>query len=146
MIKLLRIVKFSRQKIALLSIFRSSCGPMSPCTPCTYYSCIMGGCTVFITGISLAGGKCVSVITCTFHLSCHTRAVNIPLTPVFMSTHFNFCPKVLHINFLFGLTVPQQFIFLVHKSSNNSGDEVIMPTYSLCPMFSIVAARPVTVA
>ena len=70
----------------------------------------------------------------------------IPLTPVFMSPHFNFifCPKFLRINFLFGLTVPQQCTVLVCKSSNNAEDEMMMSTYSLCPMFSILAAHSVT--
>ena len=53
MIKLLRTVRFRRQKTAFLSIFRLSCGPISPCTPRTYYSCIMDSCTVIITEIRL---------------------------------------------------------------------------------------------
>jgi hypothetical protein len=119
MIKLLRMVRFRRWKIAFFSVFRWSCGPISPHTSYVYYSCTTAGCTAFTTEISLAGGKGMSVIMCTFHLSCHTRAVNIPNTPVFMSPYFNFifCPKFLRINFLFGLTVPQQFTVLVCKSS-----------------------------
>lgn len=116
--------------------------------PCSYYSCTIAGCTAFITKISLAGGKCMSVIMCTFHLSCHTRAVTTPLTPVFTSSHFNFifCPKFLCINFLFGPTVPQQSLYVNHQSSDNAGDEMMMSMYSLCPMFSILAAHSVTVA
>ena len=49
----------------------------------------------------------------------------VTLTLVFISPHFNFmfCQKFFGISFLLGLTVPQQFIFLVCKSSNNNGDE-----------------------
>ena len=148
MIKLLRMVRFRRWKIAFFSVFRWLCGPISPHTLYAYYSCTIAGCTAIITEISLAGAKCMCVIMCTFHLSCYTRAVNIPLTPAFISPHFNFtfCPKFLRINFLFGLTVPQQFTVFVCKSSNNAGDELMMSKYSLCPLFSFLAAHPVTVA
>lgn len=71
----------------------------------------------------------------------YTPHPSLYVTPL----QFHFLSKFLHINFLFGLTAPQQFTILVRKLSNNPGDEMMMSVYSLRPMFSILAAHPVTV-
>jgi hypothetical protein len=49
------------------------------------------------------------------------------------------------IPFLFGLTVPQQVIAFVCKSSNDAGDEKKLSMYNLCPTCSILAVYPLTV-
>jgi hypothetical protein len=75
-------------------------------------------------------------------------AVKLPFPLVFRSPLFNFilCPKFYSVPFLFGLTVPRQFIVLLCKSSNNVSDEKKLSTYNLCLTCSILAAHPVTVA
>jgi hypothetical protein len=63
----------------------------------------------------------------TFQLSFQTMAVKLPFTLICRSPLFVFtvCPKFFGNLFLFGLTVPQQFIVLVCKSSTNTGDEIV---------------------
>ena len=76
-------------------------------------------------------------------------AVKLPFPLVSKSPLFNFilCPEFYSVPFLlFGLTVPQQFIVLICKSSNNAGDENRLSTYNSCLTCSILAANPVTVA
>jgi hypothetical protein len=51
--------------------------------------------------------------------------VKLPFTLVFISPCFSLCffQKSLGIPFQFGLTVPQQFMAFIHKSSNESGED-----------------------
>jgi hypothetical protein len=61
----------------------------------------------------------------TSHLSFHTNAVKPPLMFISMSALFNFNffdPKSEGMSFLFGHTVPRDFIFLVCKSSESLSD------------------------
>lgn len=62
---------------------------------------------------------------------------------VFSCFSFFFCLILLAITFLFGLIVLHQFIVLVLKSSNNSGD--VMSMYNLCTKFSVLTIGLVTV-
>jgi hypothetical protein len=71
----------------------------------------------------------------TFHLSLRSPFFN-----------FILCQKFFSISFLFGLTVPQQFIVLVCKLSSNAADEEKLSFYNLCPTSSTLAVSPVTVA
>jgi hypothetical protein len=57
-----------------------------------------------------------------------------------------FCHKSHGIPFLFGLTVPQQFIFFLAKLSNKSGEEKKLSMYNLWPRPSTLLVRSVTVA
>jgi hypothetical protein len=69
--------------------------------------------------------KSIFVSVFTFCLLFYTMVVKLQLTLVSVSPHLFFilCPILLAIAFLFGLTVPQQFIVSVHKSSTNSVDK-----------------------
>jgi hypothetical protein len=72
-------------------------------------------------------------------------AVKSPFILVFMSPHFSlsFFPKSLGNPFQFALTVPQQFMALLCKLSNKSGEEKKLSMYSLCPKFSVLVVSPV---
>jgi len=114
-------------------------------------SCIMAGLMAFPRSsqkLSSNGGECKFLSRFTLCLSFHSVAVKLPFTLVFRSPLFIFifCPEFFGIHFLFGLTVPQQFIVLVCKLSNDAGDEKKLPMYNVCPTCPFAAASPVTVA
>ena len=98
--------------------------------------------------LSFNGGECKFFSMFTFCLSFHTMAVKLPFTLVLRSPLFVliFSPKFFGMHFMFGLTVPQQFIVLVCKSSNDAGDGKKLSMYSLCPTCPLLAASPVTFA
>ena len=111
---------------------------------CLLQYCVMAGFTAFpCSSQQLPGndGEYISFALpyngyhITFHLSLRS--------PLFK---FILCPNFFGIPFVFGLTVPQQCIVLVCKSSNNAGDEWKLPMQKLCPTCSFLAASLVTVA
>jgi hypothetical protein len=75
-----------------------------------------------------------------FPLSFHTIVVKSSLNLVIMSSHFSLSSlqKSLGIPFLFGLTVPHQFMASVRKSSNKSRKEKKLSMQSLHSKFSIL--------
>ena len=94
------------------------------------------------------GEECVFVSMFTVHLSFHTVAVKLPFTFVFLCHPCLISFYVQNSSaslFYLVLTVPQQFIVLVCKLSNNTEDEKKLSTYTLCPTCSILAVSPVTV-
>jgi len=71
--------------------------------------------------------------------------VKLPLTLVFISTHFSFIlfPISSGMPFRFDLTVPQLFMVLLCKPSNKSGEEKKRSIYSLLPTILILELSPV---
>lgn len=70
------------------------------------------------------------------HIVCFsTQSNKLPLTLVPISPCFCliYCPVILGITLPFGLTVSQQFSFLVQTSSHYNEDE--LSTYNLCATF-----------
>src|SRR5215469_17967947 len=82
-------------------------------------------------------------------LSFHTTAVKSPLVLTQISPRFSLSVlglRSLGMPFLCSLTVPQQEIFFLAKSSNRSGEEKKLSMYSLWPTPSTHLVRLVTVA
>jgi len=91
------------------------------------------------------GGQCIFINVFMSLLSFHTTTSKLPLTLVFMSLCFSFFPKSYGMPFQFCLTVPQQFMVLLCKSTDKSREEKV-PIYSSCATFMILEVGPVTVA
>jgi len=157
MIKLLRTVNSRRwgrkKKKKLLSAFPGSsadagsrkgsvCSQTCPLTPyiCPYIVLLWPVSEPFHTHHRnyslLVKEACLSV---RLHFVCLSTPSNkLPLTLVPMSPRFCliYCPILVGFTLPFGLTVPQQFNFLVQISSHYNEDE--QSTYNLCATFPLL--------